>query len=86
MNPVRTCLGCRNRNDKAQLIRLVARDGTIVVDPRQTFPGRGAYLHRQPECWTNALRKRVLTRKLPVVEVDTERLLADLATVTDQVI
>lgn len=78
-------MGCRARSAKAQLIRLVARDGAIVVDAAQTRPGRGAYLHRRRECWTDALRKRALTRKLPGAGVDAERLLDELATATDQV-
>lgn len=30
-------------------------DDGIVVDPSGKMPGRGAYLHRNPECWRIAL-------------------------------
>ncbi|QGN32040.1 YlxR family protein [Microlunatus sp. Gsoil 973] len=78
MEPVRTCLGCRGRENKADLIRLVRRDDAIVVDVRRTAPGRGGYLHRRPECWEPALRRRALTRALRVTDVDREALLGRL--------
>ena len=45
--PRRTCLGCRQVDDKAHLIRLVwsPADGRVVVDENQTASGRGAYVH-----------------------------------------
>jgi predicted RNA-binding protein YlxR (DUF448 family) len=84
VNPVRTCVGCGNRSEKAQLTRLVVSDGAIVVDAAQTFPGRGAYLHPQSGCWRQALRKRALVRKLPAGDADTERLRVELAAVANR--
>lgn len=78
MEPVRTCLGCRGRENKADLIRLVRSAGGIAVDVGQRAPGRGGYLHRSPECWELALRKRALTRALGVATVDREALLSRL--------
>ncbi|MBO0812157.1 MAG: YlxR family protein [Microlunatus sp.] len=78
MEPVRTCLGCRGRENKADLIRLVWGDGAIVVDVRQTAPGRGGYLHRTPQCWDRALQRRSLSRALGVADVDRESLLSRL--------
>ena len=48
IGPVRMCAGCRGRAGKAELIRIVARDGVGVVDEAQTAPGRGVYLHPRP--------------------------------------
>ena len=79
MQPVRTCLGCRGRENKADLIRLVRKDGTVSVDVRQQAPGRGGYLHDRPECWELALRKRALTRALRVAVVDGDTLLTELS-------
>ena len=63
--PVRTCIGCRERASKGELIRLVWRDGD-VVDERQTAPGRGAYLHRSRACLELAIKRRALGRALRV--------------------
>jgi predicted RNA-binding protein YlxR (DUF448 family) len=62
--PVRTCTGCRERGDKAQLLRLVARDGAVEADPHQVLPGRGAYLHPTEACLDKALKRRALGRAL----------------------
>src|SRR5690606_40333561 len=54
--PVRTCIGCRSRAEQSDLLRLVA-DGLLVLpDPHRRAPGRGAYLHPDPECWRAAER------------------------------
>lgn len=79
MQPVRTCLGCRGRENKADLIRLVRDDGIVAIDVRQQAPGRGGYLHNRPECWESALRKRALTRALGVTAIDREVLLSGLS-------
>lgn len=78
VEPVRTCLGCRGRENKTDLIRLVRSDGTIVVDGRQSAPGRGGYLHPRRACWEQALRKRALTRSLGAADFDRESLLSRL--------
>ena len=62
--PVRTCIGCRSRDEKVRLLRIVARDGGVAVDVRQRQPGRGAYLHPRPECLEQALKRRSLGRAL----------------------
>jgi predicted RNA-binding protein YlxR (DUF448 family) len=70
--PVRTCIGCRTREEKARLLRLVARGAVVVVDLRQIQPGRGAYLHPRPECLEQALKRRSLGRALRS-EIDAQR-------------
>ncbi|MFW5416875.1 YlxR family protein [Nocardiopsis sp. CNT-189] len=56
--PVRTCIGCRSRAEQSDLLRLVA-DGLLVLpDPRRRAPGRGAYLHPDPECLRAAEKRR----------------------------
>jgi predicted RNA-binding protein YlxR (DUF448 family) len=62
--PVRTCVGCSTRDDKARLLRIVVRHGGVAVDNRQIQPGRGAYLHPRPECLERALKRRSLGRAL----------------------
>lgn len=67
---VRTCVGCRQRSGKDSLLRVVAVqiDGSYAVqaDPRGRMPGRGAYLHRSPECFDLALRRRAFGRALRI--------------------
>ena len=60
--PVRTCIGCRVRAPRAQLLRLVNDDGRLAVDARAVAPGRGAWIHPDPTCLELAERRRVFGR------------------------
>ena len=70
--PVRTCIGCRARATKRELLRVVARPDAndpgrswyVAPDPSGTAPGRGAHLHPTPECLALAERKRAFARAL----------------------
>ncbi len=65
--PQRTCVGCRSALSKRDLVRLVRTPtGAVEVDPTGKKPGRGAYLHRDPECWDQGLRKGKLGRALKI--------------------
>jgi predicted RNA-binding protein YlxR (DUF448 family) len=64
--PVRTCTGCRQRAGKSELLRVTARDGLCLPDPRSRHQGRGAYLHPTLECLAAAERRRALPRALRV--------------------
>lgn len=73
---MRTCIGCRERTTKRELLRIVAGtdaeglEGShtgswfVVPDPRGTAPGRGAHLHPTTECLALAERKRAFQRAL----------------------
>jgi predicted RNA-binding protein YlxR (DUF448 family) len=65
---VRTCIGCRIRTAKSDLLRIVAvGEGThprLVPDPRGRRPGRGAHLHPTPDCLALAERRRAFGRAL----------------------
>ncbi|HVA60286.1 MAG TPA: YlxR family protein [Mycobacteriales bacterium] len=62
--PVRTCVGCRERASKSDLLRVVVVGGVLVVDPRGRAPGRGAHLHPDPACLDQAERRRAFVRAL----------------------
>lgn len=68
--PVRTCVGCRERAAKQELLRVVARgsgdDLVVVPDPEAREPGRGAYLHPRLPCLDLATRRRAFGRALRV--------------------
>lgn len=65
--PERTCVGCRGRAPRAQLLRLVTtRGGELAVDARAAAPGRGAWIHPDPECLALAERRKAFGRALRV--------------------
>ncbi|MEV5336819.1 YlxR family protein [Streptomyces werraensis] len=64
--PERTCVGCRERAVKGELLRIVVIEDACVPDPRGTLPGRGAYVHPVPACLDQAVRRRALPRAFRV--------------------
>ncbi|WP_425354474.1 YlxR family protein [Escherichia coli] len=68
--PLRTCIGCRARAGKSELLRVTARDGQLIIDglpaSRSRQPGRGAYLHPTAACLDRAQRRRAFARALRV--------------------
>lgn len=59
--PVRSCLGCGAKRDKAGLVRFTAAEGRLVpdlsFDKKGGRPGRGAYLCKNRECFDAAFKK-----------------------------
>ncbi|GAA3747113.1 hypothetical protein GCM10022239_23250 [Leifsonia bigeumensis] len=47
-------------------MRVVAREGEVVVDHTATLPGRGAWVHPTRECIDSALRRKAFGRALRV--------------------
>ncbi|MBC7519099.1 MAG: DUF448 domain-containing protein [Microbacteriaceae bacterium] len=82
MNPVRTCLGCRQRATASSLLRVVVAHGKVVVDHTSSLPGRGAWVHSATDCLDKALSRKTFGRALrfPAVIVDAEYLRAEVVT------
>lgn len=61
---MRMCVACRVREPQDRLIRVVVRGNQVVLDSSATAPGRGAYLHPDPECVGTAVLRRMLPKAL----------------------
>lgn len=64
MTPMRTCVGCGAAAPQPDLLRMVADVDGLRADGTQRAPGRGAYLHRDRDCWTAFVRRRGPVRSL----------------------
>ena len=63
--PERTCIACREKRPKWELVRVVRTpQGGVEIDPRGKEAGRGAYLCRRQECWEIGLKRRRLQHAL----------------------
>jgi uncharacterized protein len=62
----RTCLGCRVKGPKAELLRVVRSPDGVVPDPSGRAPGRGAYVHRDRDCVREATRRGAFAQALRV--------------------
>jgi predicted RNA-binding protein YlxR (DUF448 family) len=64
MEAVRTCIGCREREARKTLIRLVLVGNNLELDPKKSLPGRGAWLHAKRGCLKLALDRKAFSRAL----------------------
>ena len=65
--PQRQCMGCRERKNKRDMIRVVRQtDGTVSLDFGGKVNGRGAYICPDPECLKKARKAKALDRSLEV--------------------
>ena len=60
----RTCIGCRERASKTDLLRVVLSESAVVPDFHQRHHGRGAYLHRERACLDSAQQRQAFGRAL----------------------
>jgi predicted RNA-binding protein YlxR (DUF448 family) len=64
MEPIRTCVGCRQRASRSDLLRVVAASQKLVIDERGGLAGRGAWLHASKTCLNLAIERRAFGRAL----------------------
>lgn len=60
----RTCVGCRQRSDRADLLRVVEQANSLVFDKSKNMPGRGAWIHPSSECLSLAVQRNAFSRAL----------------------
>ncbi|MGD0353000.1 MAG: YlxR family protein [Dehalococcoidia bacterium] len=64
--PERSCVACRGKMAKRELIRLVGNADAVQIDPKGKEAGRGAYLCPMRECWETGLKGNRLEHALRV--------------------
>ncbi len=63
--PQRTCMGCNQKKEKKELIRIVKnKEGEVFVDLSGKQAGRGAYLCNDIACLEKVLKTKRLERAL----------------------
>jgi len=61
----RTCIVCRQKKDKKELVRIVRTpEGKIVIDYTQKMAGRGAYVCSSIDCIEKIDRKSYIPHSL----------------------
>ena len=65
--PQRTCMGCNEKKDKKDLIRIVKNKGNeISVDRTGKKEGRGAYICDDVNCLEKVIKSKRLERVLEI--------------------
>lgn len=63
--PERTCIGCNEKKQKKELIRIVKdKEGNISIDEIGKSNGRGAYICKNIRCLEKAIKSKKLERSL----------------------
>ena len=61
--PKRTCVACRESDDKRGLIRIVRTpEGEVKIDPTGKQNGRGAYVCNNKECFEKLKKTHALDK------------------------
>ncbi|OPX36934.1 MAG: hypothetical protein B1H11_06660 [Desulfobacteraceae bacterium 4484_190.1] len=61
--PIRTCISCKARRNKKELIRLVLNaQGQVIIDDRGNGQGRGVYVCRGKSCLSALEKRNLLSR------------------------
>lgn len=68
--PQRTCIGCNEKKDKKELIRIIAsKENEIKVDKTGKQDGRGTYICNNINCLENAIKTKKMQRALRIGNV-----------------
>ena len=71
--PLRSCVGCRKKNSKREMLRVVAdQNNGVAFDAGGKLPGRGAYLCSTCATSVGGIRKKRLEHTLRARITDTE--------------
>jgi len=60
----RTCVGCRQRSQRADLLRIVSKSNVLAFDQQKNMPGRGAWIHPSSDCLALAIQRNAFGRAL----------------------
>ena len=70
--PQRTCMSCRTKTNKTELIRIVCnKEGQINIDKQGKMEGRGAYICNNINCLEKAIKSKSLERAFKM-QIDDE--------------
>ncbi|MFM6981092.1 MAG: YlxR family protein [Micrococcales bacterium] len=64
MKPERTCVGCRQRASRSELLRVIVQNQVLIADLKAIMPGRGAWMHSSGKCLELATTRRAFNRAL----------------------
>ena len=64
MIAIRTCVGCNKKDEKNKLIRIIQKNGDLIIDHKNLLGSRGANLHQSLECLNWAIKTKAFHKAL----------------------
>ncbi len=71
MIKIRTCIACRCKTSKENLLRIVAKNNIAVLDKEQNMNTRGMYICNSSNCINKLLSAKNISKCIKI-KVDTE--------------
>ena len=62
----RTCMGCREKKEKNELIRIVKQNQDVKIDLTGKLDGRGAYICSNIKCLEKVIKTKRLEKVLNI--------------------
>ncbi len=62
MKNIRTCIACRAKRQKEELLRIVAKENVAVIDEAQKENTRGMYICKDKSCINKLLKAKDITK------------------------
>ena len=66
MIKIRTCIACRNKKSKEELLRIVSENGLAVLDETQKINARGIYICNKTACISKLLKVKDITKCIKI--------------------
>ncbi len=61
---IRTCVGCNKKDEKNKLIRIIQKNGELIIDHKNLLGSRGANLHNSLDCLNWAIKTKAFHKSL----------------------
>jgi predicted RNA-binding protein YlxR (DUF448 family) len=64
MKSIRTCVGCSKKEEKNKLIRIIQKNGELIIDYKNLLGSRGANLHKSLDRLNWAIKTKAFHKTL----------------------
>lgn len=84
--PMRMCVGCQEMKEKRNMIRVLkTQENTFCIDETGKKNGRGAYLCRNMDCLSKAIKNHGLERsfKMSIPKETVAELIKEMETIAE---
>ena len=66
MKNVRTCIACRAKKNKEELLRIVSKDNVAILDESKNANTRGMYICQNQACISRLLKAKDITKCIKI--------------------
>ncbi|MEG2310503.1 MAG: YlxR family protein [Clostridia bacterium] len=75
MDHIRSCIACRKKSNKENLIKIVSRNKQAIYDIKQNMDTRSIYLCKDKKCFEKCIKSLENSKLKIKIELDKEKLI-----------